>query len=102
MFGLPEQTLLLLKNYFSSQPEIRKVLIYGSRAMGKEKPGSDIDLAIFTSSDQDLSGKILADLEELPTPYLFDVVDYNQITHPPLREHIDRVGKVLFEKGQNP
>ena len=38
------------------------------------------------------------DLEELPTPYLFDVIDYRRITHPPLLEHIERVGKVLFHK----
>lgn len=100
MFGLPEKALTLLQNYFTHRPEIIKVLVYGSRAMGKEKPGSDIDLAIITSSSQDISGSVQADLEELPTPYLFDVVDYERITHQPLREHIDRVGKILFSRAQ--
>jgi predicted nucleotidyltransferase len=66
--------------------------------MGKETPGSDIDLAIITNNEKDISGTIQAALEELPTPYLFDVVDYNHITHMPLREHIDRVGKILYQK----
>ena len=100
MFGLPENVLKLLQKYFANHPQIVKVFIYGSRAMGREKPGSDIDLAIVTTSDHDISGKVKADLEELPTPYLFDVIDYQQITHQPLREHIDRAGKLLFQQSK--
>jgi len=98
MFGLPENVLKLLQDYFTTHPEIIKVFIYGSRAMGRETPGSDIDLALVTNSDRDISAHVKADLEELPTPYLFDVVDYQRITHAPLRQHIDRVGKILFER----
>lgn len=98
MFGLPEAVLILLQNYFIAQPEIVKVFIYGSRAKGIEKPGSDVDLAIITTSQRDISGSVQADLEELPTPYLFDVVDYQRISYLPLREHIDRAGKLLFDR----
>ena len=101
MFGLPENTLRLLENYFANQPQIVKVIIYGSRAMGREKPGSDIDLAIFTKSNEDISGHVQADLDALSTPYLFDVIDYQRITHLPLREHIDRIGKILFPPSQS-
>ncbi|MGI9280861.1 MAG: hypothetical protein ACR2PX_14735 [Endozoicomonas sp.] len=34
-------------------------------------------------------------LDELPTPYLYDVIDYNSITHYPLKAHIDRYGRKL-------
>lgn len=98
MLGLPETVLKLLQDYFASHPDVIKVFIYGSRAMGRENPGSDIDLALVTTSDHDISAHVKGDLEELPTPYLFDVVDYQRITHMPLREHINRVGKVLFER----
>lgn len=101
MFGLPLPVLTLIQNYFTSHPQIIKVYIYGSRAMGRESPGSDIDLAIITTSESDISGKVQTDLEELPTPYLFDVIDYQRITHLPLREHIDRVGKLLFSQAPN-
>ena len=94
MFGLPDRVLQLLQDYFVAHPQIIKVFLYGSRAMGRETPGSDIDLAIITNSEQDISGQVKGDLEELPTPYLFDVIDYQRITHEPLREHIDRVGKL--------
>ncbi len=88
----------LLKDYFVAHPQIIKVFLYGSRAMGKETPGSDIDLAIITNSEHDISGQVKGDLEELPTPYLFDVIDCQRITHEPLREHIDRAGKLLFQQ----
>lgn len=98
MFGLPDNVLKLLHRYFSADPQIVKVIIFGSRAMGRDKPGSDIDLAIITTGDRDLSAKVKAELDELSTPYLFDVVDYQRIDHQPLREHIDRVGKVFFQQ----
>ncbi|HAB99285.1 MAG TPA: hypothetical protein DCE71_05640 [Parachlamydiales bacterium] len=101
MFGLPTTVIELLQNYFSDHPQIIKVYVYGSRAMGRELPGSDIDLAVITNSESDISGRIEADLEELPTPYLFDVIDYQRITNNSLREHIDRVGKLLFSHDSN-
>lgn len=101
MFGLPETVLKLLHNYFVAHPQIVTVYIYGSRAMNRETPGSDIDLAIITTSEKDISGSVKADLEELPTPYLFDVMDYQRITHTPLREHIDRVGIILYQRTQS-
>lgn len=98
MFGLPDSVISLLRSYFSSKPEVVKVVIFGSRAKGSEQPGSDIDLAVVTTSSADISGKIRAELDDLPTPYLFDVVDYSKITSSHLREHIDRVGKLLFRR----
>ena len=68
--------------------------------MGTEERGSDVDLAIFTSCDRDISDHIKADLEQLPTPYLFDVTDYTHIVHSGLKNHIDRVGKIFFKRDQ--
>ena len=98
MFGLSDTTIKLLQDYFQTQADIIEVRVYGSRAMGQEKPGSDIDLAIFSSSDQDRSGQFKTDLDDLPTPYLLDVIDYNYINHAGLKQHIDRVGKTLFKR----
>ena len=96
MFGLPERVIELLRSYFKSHPQITKVFVFGSRAMDKQSVGSDVDLAIITKADKDISGTVKADLDELSTPYMFDVIDYRKITNPSLSEHIDRVGKVLF------
>lgn len=98
-FGLNKKTLLTICNYFARQPEIAKVKIYGSRAMGKCKKGSDIDLAIYTVKGiGDITGRILTELNELPTPYFFDVTDYRHISHQPLKKHIDQRGKLIYSK----
>ncbi len=98
MFGLPEETMELIKDYFVKVPEVSKVVIYGSRAKGDHEKGSDIDLAVFSTSEKELAGRLKTELEELPTPYFFDVTDYSRLKHKELKGHIDRVGKVFYEK----
>ncbi len=97
MFGLPQATIDLLQNYFSHIPEIERVVIYGSRAKETYEKGSDIDFAFFSQSEKDLTGKLLVELDELPTPYLFNVTNYYKLKHQKLKEHIDRVGIVFYE-----
>lgn len=97
-FGLSDQTLDQLEKYFKQNTKIEKVKIYGSRAMGNYQNGSDIDLAFWGNFDFSDIAHLSADLDELSTPYLFDVLDYNQISHQPLKEHINQYGKVLYEK----
>ena len=99
-FGLPEATLKLIRDYFSNIPEIEKVKIYGSRAKGNYERGSDIDLAFYSHAEEDLTGQLLTELDELPTPYLFDVTNYYKLDHPQLKDHIDRVGIVFYVKSK--
>lgn len=96
-FGLPERTINLLLEYFKSKPFIEKVLIYGSRAKGSYKNGSDIDLAIWTDN-HDAIQKIWGELDDLPTPYMFDVTDYKALTHEGLKNNIDTDGKLFYQK----
>ena len=102
MFGLPAETIKQIQSYFDSCSEIEEVRIFGSRAMGTEKVGSDIDLALLTTSAEDLSGHVKADLEDLPTPYFFDVLDYARITDLRLKDHIDQVGQPIWQKNPVP
>ena len=95
-FGLPERTINELLEYFKMKPEIQKVVIYGSRAKGTYKNGSDIDFAIW--SDKENSSEITAELEELPTPYMFDVVDYKMLSHENLKKSIDKDGIVFYKR----
>ena len=96
MFGLSEQTLALIIDCIRQFPEIVWVKVYGSRAKGDYQRGSDIDLAF--SSATDCSAELLGALDELPTPYLFDVTHYETLRHEELKGHIDRVGVVLYER----
>jgi predicted nucleotidyltransferase len=97
-FGLRTEDLDYIKTVLSQFPEIEKAAIFGSRAKGTFKPGSDIDLAVW-GDDIDLTtiARLHALLEEEgPLPYFFDVVDYTHLGHPALREQIDRTGKAIF------
>ena len=76
MFGLPEHIIEMLQNYFQNQHDITEVRVYGSRATGNYRQGSDIDLVVFSKAGHDVSGHVKTELEDLPTPYLFDVADY--------------------------
>lgn len=86
--------LLALKLF----PEIEKATIFGSRAMGNYKKGSDIDLAIMGEEvNYHTVSKLSAKLnEELPIPYFIDVVDYNTISNIKLKEHIEQEGQVFY------
>lgn len=94
MFGLPEQTIAAITSCLQQYPQIIWAKIYGSRAKGNYQRGSDIDLAY--SSPIDLSATLLSALDELPTPYLFDVTHYETLQHQGLKDHIDRVGVVIY------
>ena len=99
-FGLPERTIKELLEYFKSKPEVKKVMIYGSRAKGNFKNGSDIDFAVWTDDKSAYELRIEAELDDLETPYMFDVTDYKNLTHEGMKNSIDRDG-VLFYKKEN-
>lgn len=96
-FGLSERTIEELLKYFSSKPEIEKVLIYGSRAKGTFHGGSDIDFAVWTE-DSDKISTYLWELDELSTPYKFDVTDYKNLGHSPIKNSIDCDGTLFYER----
>jgi len=100
MSGLPSQTILAIQEVFASYPDVEKAILYGSRAIGNYRPGSDIDLTL-TGDKLDLTKlqRIENDLDELLLPYKIDLSLYRQITHSELLDHILRVGKIIYEKG---
>lgn len=102
MYGLPEKTIIAIQKVFLKYPQVEKVILYGSRAKGNFRNGSDIDLVLLgeklTLSDQ---FKIETDLDDLMLPYQLDLALYHQISNKDLIDHIDRVGvdflgKLLF------
>ncbi len=101
-FGLRESDIDYIIKTIEKFPEIDKAVIFGSRAKGNYKPGSDVDIAIYGENVTfDTVVGLHAILEEKgPLPYFFDIVDYSHLKHKELKEHIDRVGKVIFLKGQ--
>ena len=97
-FGLPAATLETIRRILAEVPAVRRAVIYGSRAKGTHRPGSDIDLALFGDGlDLDALGKIATRLDESPIPYQVDLSIFDLIEHEGLREHIERVGRPLYE-----
>jgi predicted nucleotidyltransferase len=92
-FGLPTKTLQKLQSVFAQYPEITEVILYGSRAKGNYKAGSDIDLTIVSStlSHQQLL-KIENQIDDLLLPYSVDLCLFRTIDNSALIEHIQRVG----------
>jgi len=99
-FGIYEKSYSLIVGSFDKYTEIEKVYIFGSRAMGNYKSGSDIDIAIVGSA---VDFEIISGLhrmlnEELPIPYFVDVVNFNTIEIDELKTHILNEGVVVFER----
>ena len=97
-YGLSGETLRELHEIFLKYRNIQEVVIYGSRAKGNYRPGSDIDLALKTDGDFGFTEllKIGNDFEDSDLPYFVDVLIYDAISNSELKAHIDRVGKVLY------
>ena len=96
---LASAELRLLAGVFQPHPEIKEVKLFGSRATGTSSPASDIDLAVWGEVDALGTEAIAAELDELPTPYKFDLKAFHLIQLPALREHIERVGITVYPMG---
>jgi len=98
-FGLKEEVIDNICKVFSSFKEIEKVVIYGSRAKGNYKNGSDIDLTLIGEGlNLYVINKIDLQLDELYLPYTFDLSIFNHISNPDLISHIQRIGKVFYSR----
>jgi predicted nucleotidyltransferase len=91
--GLPPATLEQIRSVLRRFPSIHWVKLYGSRALGRQRPGSDIDLAF--SSPDDCSAALAGAFDELPIPYKVDVTHWESLEHEGLRRHIEGVGVSL-------
>jgi len=99
-FGLPDSAIRQLGEVFSRHPKIERAVLYGSRAKGTAKNGSDIDLTLV-GADIDLGelARISGEIDDLTIPYSVDLSVYSQIENPKLTEHIERVGVNFYVRG---
>jgi len=100
MYGLKERDFFYILEIMKKYPEVEKVILFGSRAMGNEKQGSDIDLAILGKEvTQNTIKKLNNDFnEEYPFPYFFDVIKFEDISLKELKNHIEEEGKIIYQK----
>lgn len=98
-FGLPALTVVKLQNLFANYPLVEKAVLYGSRAKGNYKNGSDIDLTLYGDGlglNELLT--INSEIDDLLLPYSIDLSLFERLKTPSLREHIERVGIVFYER----
>lgn len=90
-----------LFDVFAHHPKVKQVVLYGSRAKGNYRAGSDIDLSIL---DSDLSFdellRIQTEIDELLMPYIVDLSRFERIENEALQEHIRRVGIVVYRRSE--
>jgi uncharacterized protein len=99
-FGLRDTDITYMKDLFRQHPDIEQVWVYGSRAKGTNRPGSDVDLALI---GPDVKRETVSYVhfvleEDSPMPFFFDVLYWNTLSNQTLKDEIERTGKVLYQR----
>lgn len=94
--GLSDWSNDIVDGILKKYPAVGPVLLFGSRAKGTFRHGSDIDLCLMGECDSDTLTHIRMDFDDSYLPYMVDVLIFNSIKNPDLKEHILRVGKPLL------
>ncbi|MDX2130385.1 MAG: nucleotidyltransferase domain-containing protein [Chloroherpetonaceae bacterium] len=98
-YGLSEETVGKMTCVFTQFPEIEQVIIYGSRAKGTHREGSDIDITLIGNEvTEAIRSKVWLALDDLNMPYMIDLSVFNSLTSQSLIDHITRVGKSLYQR----
>lgn len=98
-YGLEQEDLTEIVKIFASNSKVDRVVLFGSRAKGSHNVGSDIDISIL---GKELTTNDIIDLkvqiDEISLPYKVDLVIYEKIVEPMLKDHIDRVGINIYNR----
>ncbi len=99
MFGLKDSHINSIQSVFKNYNNVEKAILYGSRAKGNYRNGSDIDLTLI-GDNVDLTTllKIENELDDLPIPHKIDLSILHNIENPDLIEHINRIGVTFYER----
>ena len=99
-FGLKNATIEKICGVLARCPQVEKAVLYGSRAKGKYRNGSDIDLTLHGDETLTLSVlyRIMNDLDDLLLPYTIDLSIFHQINDPDVVDHIQRVGVTFYQR----
>lgn len=96
-FGLSSAIIADLHRVFAAYPEVEQVLIFGSRAKGNFRSGSDIDLAVLASRVSEARfTQLWNELDALPILFKMDVLHWNSLGNERLKNKIREEGKVFF------
>lgn len=97
-YGLSEETIERIRQVLAGHPEVERAILYGSRAKGTFRRGSDIDLTLEGAITVPLMLKIETELDDLLLPYKLDLSLLAHVEDPDVRAHIARVGQVFYDR----
>ncbi len=98
-YGLDDNVIEKICSVFARFPALEKAVLYGSRAKGNYRDGSDIDLTFYGDAlTQNDVGDIADALDDLLLPYMFDLSIFETLNHAELRDHINRVGIEFYKR----
>ena len=96
--GIPERSAQQLLDLLTAQPQLAAIWLFGSRAMGRYQPGSDIDLcldALLLSHASHLT--LLAAIDDLLLPWRIDLLLLHQLDEEVLA-HVHRAGRCIWKR----
>lgn len=98
-YGLSNRTLQKIQSVLSHYPQVERAILYGSRATGTYRNGSDIDLTLYSDAlTHSILSRIDTELDDLLLPYTIDLSIFDQIDNPVMVEQIQRIGVNFYEK----
>jgi Nucleotidyltransferase domain. len=102
-FGLSEAIIQRLCAVLAQYPQVEQAVLYGSRATGTYRNGSDIDLALF-GDDLNLQTlcKIMNAIDDLMLPHSVDLVIFGQVSDPDLKGAHSAAGVVFYQRMEPP
>ncbi|HTQ72054.1 MAG TPA: nucleotidyltransferase domain-containing protein [Acidocella sp.] len=90
MIDVTAKDLALVQQILHGHCQAAKIWVFGSRAKGTAKRGSDLDLAIDAGAalPASVKARLAASFEDAPLPYTVDLVDLATVS-PEFRALID-------------
>jgi len=99
--GLSKEQIEVLRKILSPfAGQIERVGFFGSRATGRYRANSDIDMVIYGSIDEKTMDRLFTLLNDSNLPFKIDLVVYNLISYQSLKKHIDDNMLLLFTRDQ--
>lgn len=98
-FGLSDKAITRIVEVLARHPAVESAVIYGSRARGDFKPGSDIDLTLHGAAlDRRALLDIADELDELLLPQTIDLSWFAELNHPELKTRIKQEGVEFYRR----
>ena len=93
--GLPDAALTAIRQVLARHPEVEAAILYGSRALGRHRPASDIDLTLVAPGLSHQGRlRLMGALDDLLLPWSIDLSLRHELPES-LAQHVARVGRRL-------